>query len=453
MDFMLSSGSDRREKEAAVRREAAKAKKMKDAILAEEQERVKLQYETARKLRREEEARKAQEALLLQDEEIALTGGLKFSVHGLRPYRIEGEDDKVVLPEAALVNLNEADAFSRGPALLRIWSSALTQDNQPNKQLEKMSVEEGEQLADAASAASHFYSHCGIREFSAQPGTIGLPDKVIQSLLARCSGGTYSPTISESSAGEWGAGLSLLQTISIKYVAIPKATYVCFQPLSGAFQAVGPVKQCLEENLRYHSTLSVGDLVTVWHRGKSHTLRVQSMKPRHFGTLLQTDVEVDIDKSEEYSQTQQAGKAEERRETGTVQSAAKGAGAAAAGPISAVAGAGPAPATAAVVPVPVADEELLELPKEPALEEAGVVTCRLRAPSGATLTRRYRLNDQLSAVFEFAARGLSVRRDGITLSTRFPPRSFDYESISATGQTLEQAGITESQEVFMIRMM
>lgn len=462
MDFMLSSGSDRREKEAVARREAAKEKKRKEAALAEEQARVELQYETARKLRREEEARKAEESLRLQNEEVMLTGGLMFSSHGLQPYRIEGEDDKVVLPEAALVDLNQADAFGRGPALLRIWSSALEQDAQPSNQLEEMDVVEREQSAGGASAASHFYSHCGIREFSAQPGTIGLPDKIIQSLLARCSGGSYSPAGSESGDGEGAtgeAGLLLLQTISIKYVTMPKATYVCFQPLRSAFQAVGPVKQCLEENLRYHSALSVGDLVTVWYRGTPHTLRVQRMKPGHFGTLLQTDVEVDIDTSEEYNRIPQAGKVRGRQEQeqarGVVQGAAEGAGAAAAGPFAsaAAAAASTSAAVAVVFPTPVAvAEEPLELPEEPTPEEVGVVACRLRVPSGATLTRRYRFSDQLSAVFELAARSLSVRRDGIMLSTRFPPRSFDYVTIAATGQTLEQAGITESQEVFMVQV-
>jgi len=439
MDFLLSSGSDRREKEAVARREAAKEKKRVEAERAEEQARVERQYEELRKARKEEEAKAAEEKQRLENEEIALTGGLAFTSHGLRPYRIEGEDDKVVLPEAALVDLNQADAFSRGPALLRIWSSRLAQDIP----LEKMDVEG----AEGGSSHSHFYSHCGIREFSALPGTIGLPDKVIHSLLARC-GDYATPSVNSEGAGgeQLQAQAELLRSISIKYVTMPKASYVCFRPLLNAFQAVGPVKQCLEENLVYHSTLSVGDLVTVWYRGKAHPLRVTKMLPGAHGTLLQADVEVDIDVSEEYAS--KAGNAQAEKEKGgekAVVPAAKTASSFAAATSST------STAVAVVFPAdPAGAEEPLELPEEPALEEKGVVACRLRVPSGATLARRYRMADPLSAVFELAARSLHTRRDGITLSTRFPPRTFDYSAISAAGQTLEQAGITSSQEVFMV---
>ena len=79
----------------------------------------------------------------LEDE--ALTGGVSFIVGGLSAYPIEGEDDKVILPESCLVDLSNLDVFGKGPVQLRL------------------SKKDGK------------YTHVGIREFSAPAGKIGLP--------------------------------------------------------------------------------------------------------------------------------------------------------------------------------------------------------------------------------------------------------------------------------------
>jgi ubiquitin fusion degradation protein 1 len=129
-------------------------------------------------------------------------------------------------------------------------------------------------------------THCGVREFSASPGTVGIPSKVLQSLEIDVK------SMSDIS-------------ICVKYVRLPKITYVKFEPKMNEFFAVGPVKLCLEENLRQHSTMTVGDLVTVWYKGKSHILSVVDMKPEAMGTLIDTDVEVDLDLSAEYKKMQE----------------------------------------------------------------------------------------------------------------------------------------------------
>ena len=107
-------------------------------------------------------------------------------------------------------------------------------------------------------------------------GTIGLPPKVINSL--------------------WEDG-NIKGTISIKYVKLSKVVYVKLQPKFNQFFKVEQIKMVLEENLKYHSTLTLGDIVTVWYRGIAHPLKIVEMKPFDKGILLDTDVEVDLDNS------------------------------------------------------------------------------------------------------------------------------------------------------------
>jgi ubiquitin fusion degradation protein 1 len=322
-----------------------------------------------------------------------------------------------------------------------------------------------------ACLASHYYTHCGIREFSAPPGSIGVPDKVIQSLLARRNTWVSVPEGSDESEG-LSAHLPVLGGLSVKYVTMPKVTYACLQPLRNAFQAVSEVKDCLEQNLRTHSSLSVGDLVTIWHRGVPHQLRVKKRRPSDFGSLLQTDVEVDLDASEEYLRSSATAKATSGAPA--TPAAAKDARSKAVAipmavdtpdPFPRMGGAGTvlgratvfardAASTSASAPEKQNEKEkekeaAVQVPDEPSSSESGVVSCRLRLPSGATLNRRFRRSDAIAAVFEIVAKALEVRRSAVCLSTSFPTRNIEYSPEVGDGLTLEQAGLT-SNSVLMV---
>ena len=82
----------------------------------------------------QEEAERQRRALAAVER--SLTGGISFT-RTLIPYEIDGEDDKVILPEEALSELISQDAPS--PMLFQINNGSKT-------------------------------SHCGVREFSAPPG-------------------------------------------------------------------------------------------------------------------------------------------------------------------------------------------------------------------------------------------------------------------------------------------
>jgi len=69
----------------------------------------------------------------------------------------------------------------------------------------------------------------------------------------------------------------LLVTIhdQIKYVRLEKGQYVKLQPKTGALSQVPELKHTLEMNMSQHATLTKGDFLQVWYRGKPHDLKVK----------------------------------------------------------------------------------------------------------------------------------------------------------------------------------
>ncbi len=95
-------------------------------------------------------------------------------------------------------------------------------------------------------------THSGVLEFVAEEGTVGLPHKVRRSLGFE----------GDSKQGD----------VIVKYVRLPKAKYVCVVPASAGLSQLSELRAILEQNLRFHATLTVGDLIEVWYRGQSFCL-------------------------------------------------------------------------------------------------------------------------------------------------------------------------------------
>eukprot|EP01032_Pedospumella_encystans_P020295 gene20295-23057_t len=252
----LDLRSSKLEKEQQKRLDDARKKRAKE--VQQQREHAKRELEMAERAaqRRAELEKEEMARQIAEDDERRITGGIRF-LHSLKPYLIEGEDDKVILPEDCLTELTQQDAFGRGALTFQLVCKSLTKEAT---------------------------THCGVREFSAPAGTIGVPQKVIDSL---------------------DVNIAEVISLSIKFVLLPKCTFAKLQPKHNNFIEVGPVKMCLEENLRFHTCLTVGDQLTVWYRGKPHILCVTEMKPDNKGSLVDTDVEIDLELSEEYLKHQQ----------------------------------------------------------------------------------------------------------------------------------------------------
>jgi hypothetical protein len=218
----LDLRSSRLDKEQQKRRDEAKKKRDREVALQREQARREQELAQRAAQKREEDERAEMARQIAEIEEQRITGGIKFS-HVLKVFHIEGEDDKVILSEDCLTELTQQDAFTRGAMTFQLSVTG----------------------ADGVMRTTH----CGVREFSAPVGTIGLPPKVRDSLSLP-------------------ADLAGSEVAQIKYVLLPKCTFAKLQPKQNNFIEVGPVKMCLEENLRFHTALTVGDVLTVWYRGK-----------------------------------------------------------------------------------------------------------------------------------------------------------------------------------------
>jgi hypothetical protein len=420
--FALDSGPSKYEKEQQKRREELKRRKEKEVRLQKEQaERLEKQKELAIKRREEIDAEERRQQIA-EDSERALTGGIGF-LRTLKPFEIDGEDDKVILPEESLNELSQKDAFN-GAMLFMLTNTSKV-------------------------------SHCGVREFSAPPGTIGLPKKVIASLTDEV--------------------VTLGTEISIKYVRLSKCTYIKLQPKLNKFFEVGPVKMCLEENLRFHSSITLGDRLTVWYRGKSYEMIVVELKTKDSddakmdvdvdvdydkakdhvaerlrvverplaATLIDTDVEVDLDLSLESATANSS--VQEKAVQGSGVSTLSPSTAAVPSVFSTMSNfqTTAAVASSASISSTAMDEDNTEaidkseLLVEPESTAADVVRMKIKLPSGATVVRRFSTTYPIYQLFLFCAiemnlgtRGAMARR--LQLSARFPSRNYKLSSPSLT---------------------
>jgi hypothetical protein len=224
MELDLASRSSKFEAEQRKRKEEARRRRERESAaraLAAEQKR---QVEETLREKRLAEARAAEQEELQRQAELQLTAGVRLEAQFI-PVRTTTEDDKITLPPSTLQELEAQGALAHGPMFFRVWVPGHSR-----------------------------YTHCGVREFSEADGIVGLPPKVISSLIDDAS---------------------TLSRVMIKYVRLPKCTYARLRPTHNTFSQIGPIKEVLEHNLHLHSTLTVGDKLTVWHRGKSYETTVR----------------------------------------------------------------------------------------------------------------------------------------------------------------------------------
>ena len=241
-------------------------------------------------------------------------------------------------------------------------------------------------------------------------------------------------------------------SVSIKYVKLGKISYVKLQPTFNTFFKVEQVKMVLEDNLKFHSTMTLGDIITVWYRGIAHPLKVIELKPSEKGILLDTDVEVDLDNSLENKRiTDEEAASEEAQSKANSDNGHKLGGSKACSSSQSHLGKDLSPsAVSAPVPVQSAFEaSSVILPSEPEQDAEDVVSIRVRTPAGNTINRRFYRKQPFIHLFEFASVEMKVEKKVLQLSTRFPNRVFTLNEIEPSDVSFFEAGITASQEMFL----
>lgn len=279
MDFSLATR--RLEKNQKKTREDAK-RKLQEERMAQQRQRAREEEAARQRAEKAERDRIAvEEEQQRKERELVLTGGVSFEETYLATCNGELEEDKIILPESALTTLSTQDAFHNGVMLFVIH---------------RLDTE------------GHVTSttHCGVREFSAPEGTIVLSRKVVDSL---------------NTVEEEGTRLDLSSTtmrIRIKFIRMTKLEYVKLRPLDNRFSTIAKVKSMLTQNLTNHATLTKGDILSVWYKGDEHRLRVIETKPEDHGSLIDTDLEVDLDVSEEHIRKSEEEKSPTEQETGVI---------------------------------------------------------------------------------------------------------------------------------------
>lgn len=431
---MLSAGelrdSQRRlESRAKEATERAKQKADKERLLAERQ--------AARQAARDEEARQKRLAQLAAEEEER------------RLFAAELEANNGVLYRAELLAVPAPESIAADKGIRRAADKILLPPSAGSSLLSQDASKNGPMYFHLATP-SGTATHAGLLEFSGAEGFVALPLKVIRSL--------WGPNATEEDC----AG-----RLHVAYRRLPKGGRVVFQPRSATFQQeVGEdIREVLEAALLQHSCLTRGDWLAVRHGEQQYDLRVCDLQPEAAVSVIDTDLEADINPSIETEE-----RIREEYEAASQRAAAAAAAAAAAVRQQQEAEVAAEEAAARQEAVRLAKEAAL--PAEPA-PDCGqpLASCLFRLPDGARLSRRFLLSSPMQLLFDFVdSKGASGWAPGsYSLVSQYPRRVFApphgpglaaARTAAAAGAaagaagggpvTLQAAGLTGPREVLFL---
>ncbi|XP_010548888.1 PREDICTED: uncharacterized protein LOC104820219 [Tarenaya hassleriana] len=258
MDFELRSAREKLEREQRERKERAKLKLERERKAKEEARRQRDAIEAAQRARRLDAVEAQLKAEQHAQETLIAGEGIVFE-HILQAVPFQGNGDKIKLPPSCFTELSDQGAFDKGPLYFRL---SVIHHGTP--------VNEEDGKKDGIRT-----THCGVLEFTAEDGTVGLPPHVWSNLFS-----THAPADSP--------------LVQIRYVRLPKGGYAKLQPGDVGFSDLPNHKAILETILRQHATLSLDDVLTVSYGQLSYKLRVLELKPASSISVLDTDIEVDI---------------------------------------------------------------------------------------------------------------------------------------------------------------
>jgi hypothetical protein len=303
------------------------------------------------------------------------------------------------------------------------------------------------------------YTHATVVEFTQEEGNVGLPQPVVSALLDiafRKTGTTLKtartvdPAMAaargldgkddedqpqpmqsedERTPGHLAWGLFDLpdMPIEITLVKLPKGKGATLTPteeaISNGFYNLGDIKLVLEQSLiRTRATLTVGDTVYSWHRGKRFELKVSALRPSTYNAVLclNTDLEVEFGNAGEPTSSDIAPGLSPEQGKGLDEESV------------------PKASTAA----PLGGD----LPAEPAADADGVCLIQIRADA-AVARRRFDVKlGTINDLFRLAS-SITAAEKPFQLVTRFPRRVF---TLSDGARSLNDAGITTKQELLMV---
>lgn len=245
----------------------------------------------------------------------------------------------------------------------------------------------------------------------------------------------------------WGAFDVPSLSIEVSMVQLPKGRACTLVPtheaIRNGFFTLKDVKMVLEQSLiRTRATLSVGDMVHTWHRGKKYDLRVTTVTPSQYAavTCINTDIEVDIGEVEGLDDTDQTMVPVSTKESTGVPFGGQTLGSSAGRRLD--------ESSVALHPEPVVAPALADslIPEPSSDQSENVCNVQIRA-NGAHARRRFNVQHAtLKDLFAFAAT-LTNGDEDFRLVTRFPRRVFAAQDGASL---LINSGIEPGQELFLV---
>jgi len=428
----------------------------------------------------------------------------------LTPTSIHGDGDKIALPPSVLekltsqhfssneggnpwifrIGIRNPDYVFPASPLIKVLQAPLNDDDDDmsdDDDDEEMAQDNKyEAFLDELGHKYLAYTHCTVVEFTQDEGHIGIPRHIAQALLdpqnrqeTNRNGAdipttmTVDPAAAASEADEkdamdtieestdqtpghlaWGAFEIPDTLLEIMMVQLPKGTGCTLKPTEEAvksnFYGLKDVKLVLEQSLiRTRATLSIGDKMSTWHRGKKFELNVTKILPSKFRavTCINTDIEVEFGETkikEEEEEEKPAPPTDVGKISNTTTSENSGYRLGSS-----------QPATQLSPPIPDQTEAspISFLPEPPEDQKTGVCMIQIRY-SGGHGKRRFAVETaQVKDLFGFAASLVKQNERTFRLVTRFPRREIslaDANNPADPESTLVQAGVQQGQEMFLV---
>ncbi|KAL2550099.1 Ubiquitin fusion degradation UFD1 family protein [Forsythia ovata] len=131
-------------------------------------------------------------------------------------------------------------------------------------------------------------SHCGVLEFTADEGSIAMPDWMMENL-----------------------NLQQGELVMVENAFLPAGKYMKLQPHSTRFIQLSNPKAVLEKNLRNFSCLSTGDTLMITHNDEKFFINILETKPGPAICLIGTDCEADFSSPLDYKEPEKPEKVEQ----------------------------------------------------------------------------------------------------------------------------------------------
>ena len=504
MDFAGAADRLRREQAAAAQRARDKAaceraEASRAAAARERTEEDKRQRRLAQ-LREDEEARLREEAALEASKGVSWSSETPLAASAIDPSRSaaargirRGSKDKAMLPRGAGASLLAQNSRVNGAPAFELVAVGPAEPEGA----------EGGGGGLFPRQARRRRTHVGVLDYGCEDGRVALPPAVAERLwpwakgivassVARDGGSDDGDDVEEevekdqttttATAAQTALPLALAGTgvppgarVVATYRALPKGTFARLQPLEAGFQqAAGEsVRELLEAALSGYCCLTEGDAVEVHIEDITFVLRVQALLPAEAVSVVETDLEVEVEPSEETAQRLRAEeKAREAAKSRALEAAAR------------LSESKKAQEEAAEIAARATEAERAardarrrelagSLPAEPGAPRGGsgrsatpsVVAFRLRTPDGRSASRRFDASStRVSVLFDWAdsleGGGAGVERGSYDLivaggggaALAPPPQNEDDGGEnSATAKTLAEAGFDRGGFALLVR--